>query len=118
MGNDRPRLARPAARAPTEETLSVPRPDRAGHRDRLQAYWKENFRLIMILTAIWALASFAHPPFAKALNNVSILTGFPLGYWLSSQFSITVFVILIFTYAIVMNKVIDPKYGFNDEEVE
>jgi putative solute:sodium symporter small subunit len=47
-----------------------------------------------------------------------ILTGFPLGYWLSSQFSITVFVVLIFVYAIVMNKVIDPKYGFNQDERE
>jgi cation/acetate symporter len=68
------------------------------------------------LTVIWFLVGYAHPPFAKALNNFTILTGFPLGYWLSSQFSLTVFVILIFAYALIMNKVIDPKYGFHDEE--
>ena len=67
-------------------------PDIGERRARLEAYWKENQRLIYILT------------------------GFPLGYWLSSQFSITVFVILIFVYAIRMNRVIDPKYGFHDEE--
>jgi putative solute:sodium symporter small subunit len=83
---------------------------------RIKAYWRENFRLILILTAIWFIASFAHPPFAKALNNVTILTGFPLGYWLSSQGSITLFVILIFVYAFVMNRVIDPKYGFTEDE--
>jgi putative solute:sodium symporter small subunit len=83
---------------------------------RIKAYWRENFRLILILTAIWFVASFAHPPFAKALNNVTILTGFPVGYWLSSQGSITVFVILIFVYAFIMNRVIDPKYGFTDDE--
>jgi putative solute:sodium symporter small subunit len=83
---------------------------------RIKAYWRENFRLILILTAIWFIASFAHPPFAKALNNVTILTGFPLGYWLSSQGSITLFVILIFIYAFVMNRVIDPKYGFTEDE--
>ena len=96
--------------------MSVPRPANGSQQERLRAYWKENFRLIMILTVIWAVVTFAHPPFAKALNNVQILTGFPLGYWLSSQFSITVFVVLIFYYAIRMNRVVDPKYGFNDEE--
>jgi len=96
--------------------MSVPRPDQGSQEDRLQAYWKENSRLILILTIIWAVVSFAHPPFAKALNNIQILTGFPLGYWLSSQFSITVFVVLIFFYAIRMNKVIDRKYGFNEDE--
>ncbi len=98
--------------------MSVPRPDQGSQQDRLRNYWKENFRLITILTIIWAVVTFAHPPFAKALNNIQILTGFPLGYWLSSQFSITVFVILIFYYAIRMNRVIDPKYGFNEEDDE
>ena len=84
--------------------------------ERLEAYWKENQRLIYILTAIWAIVTFAHVPFARQLNQIQILTGFPLGYWLSSQGSITVFVIEIFVYAFMMNKVIDPKYGFGDEE--
>ncbi len=92
------------------------RHDVGDRRARLEAYWKENQRLIYTLTAIWFIVTFAHPPFAKALNNVTILTGFPLGYWLSSQFSITVFVILIFVYAFRMNRVVDPKYGFHDEE--
>ncbi len=96
--------------------MSVPRPVNGSQQERLRAYWKENFRLITILTVIWAVVTFAHPPFAKALNNVQILTGFPLGYWLSSQFSITVFVVLIFYYAIRMNRVVDPKYGFNDDD--
>lgn len=83
---------------------------------RARAYWNENLRLIGILVAIWFLAGYVHVPFAKALNSVTILTGFPLGYWMASQFSITTFVILIFAYALIMNKVIDPKYGFNEDE--
>ena len=47
---------------------------------------------------------------------ITILTGFPLGYWLASQASITVFVSLIFTYALIMNNIIDRKYGFEEEE--
>ena len=84
--------------------------------ERVRAYWSANLRLIGVLMAIWFIVAYVHPPFAKQLNNVTILTGFPLGYWLASQFSITVFVILIFTYALVMNRVIDKKYGFHDEE--
>ena len=89
--------------------------DPGSRRERLEAYWRENSRLILILTVIWFLVTFAHPPFARALNNVTILTGFPLGYWLASQFSLTVYVILIFVYAIRMNRVVDPKYGFDED---
>ena len=92
--------------------------DQNDRKARLEAYWKENFRLIMILTVIWAVVTFAHPPFAAALNRFTILTGFPLGYWLSSQFAITVYVVLIFFYALMMNRVIDKKYGFNQDEGE
>lgn len=94
---------------------------RTGHgsqRERLEAYWRENRRIIYILTAIWFLAAYAHPPFAKALNNIHILTGFPLGYWLASQGSLIVFVAIIFFYAVYMNNVVDPKYGFHDTDEE
>ena len=84
--------------------------------ERLRAYWKANLKLITVLLVIWFASAYLHPPLAKALNNIQILTGFPLGYWLASQFSITVFVILIFTYAMVMNRVIDPKYGMGEED--
>lgn len=96
--------------------MQRPQHEHTGQDNRLQAYWRENRRLILILFAIWLLAGYAHPPFAKALNNIAILTGFPLGYWLASQGSITIFVILIFVYALVMNNIIDRKYGFEEEE--
>lgn len=72
--------------------------------------------MITILLIIWFLAAYAHPPFAKALNEIRILTGFPLGYWLASQGSLIVFVGLIFFYAWYMNNVLDKKYGFDEEE--
>ncbi|ACM05842.1 MULTISPECIES: DUF4212 domain-containing protein [Thermomicrobium] len=82
---------------------------------RLEAYWREQLRLIITLLVIWFAVTYLHPPFAASLNKIKILTGFPLGYWLSSQFSITVYVILIFVYALTMNRVIDKKYGFEEE---
>ncbi|GBD17700.1 hypothetical protein HRbin27_00185 [bacterium HR27] len=83
---------------------------------RLEAYWREQWRLMLTLLVIWFAVTYLHPPFAASLNKIKILTGFPLGYWLSSQFSITVYVILIFIYALTMNNVIDKKYGFEEEE--
>jgi putative solute:sodium symporter small subunit len=87
----------------------------AGGNQRLEAYWRENTRFIFILATIWFFASLVHPLFARQLNNITILTGFPLGYWLASQGSITLFVILIFVYAYRMNK-LDEKYGFDERE--
>jgi cation/acetate symporter len=91
-------------------------PERTGLDERIRVYWRANSRLILVLFIVWLLAGYAHPPFAKALNSITILTGFPLGYWLASQGSITIFVILIFVYALVMNNIIDRKYGFEEEE--
>jgi len=82
---------------------------------RKKAYWAENMRMITILLIIWFLAGFGHPPFAKLLNETRILTGFPLGYWMASQGSLIIFVVLIFFYAWYMNSVLDKKYGYDEE---
>ena len=93
-------------------------PRRRVRNERLEAYWKENQRLIYILTAIWFVFWFVHPLFVKQLNQVQILTGFPLGYWLASQGALVVFVVLIFVYALTMNNDTEKKYGFEESEEE
>ena len=97
------------------EQWHTPSPERDA---RLRAYWRANWTLITVLLVIWFLAAYAHPPFADRLNDIRILTGFPLGYWLAAQGSITIFVILIFVYAYVMNNIIDKKYGFEEHHEE
>ena len=96
-----------------EYQRSSSHPDSVENR---RAYWAENLKMVTILMIIWFLAAYAHPPFAKALNETRILTGFPLGYWMASQFSLVVFVTEIFFYAWYMNNVLDPKYGYDVEE--
>ena len=83
--------------------------------EKHREYWHKNLVITAILMVVWFIATFVEGWYARELNSISFL-GFPLGYWLSSQFSITVFVILIFVYAIRMNRVIDPKYGFRDDD--
>ncbi len=77
------------------------------------AYWKENLRYLLILLFIWFAVSYgAGILFVNQLNFIKI-GGFPLGFWFAQQGSIYVFVILIFVYVRLMNK-LDKKYGFDE----
>lgn len=77
------------------------------------AYWKENLRYLIILLSIWFIVSFGCGIlFREALNEIR-LGGFKLGFWFAQQGSIYVFVILIFVYIRLMNK-LDKKYGFDE----
>ncbi|BDW93846.1 MULTISPECIES: DUF4212 domain-containing protein [Flagellimonas] len=81
---------------------------------KASAYWKENLRYLVILLVIWFLVSYgAGILFKDALNNIR-LGGFKLGFWFAQQGSIYVFVILIFVYVRLMNK-LDKKYGYDEE---
>lgn len=77
------------------------------------AYWKENVRYLFILLSIWFLISFgAGILFKETLDHFN-LGGFKLGFWFAQQGAIYVFVILIFVYVRLMNK-LDKKYGFDE----
>ena len=76
-------------------------------------YWKENIRLLLILLSIWFLVSFgAGILWVEELNQIR-LGGFKLGFWFAQQGSIYVFVVLIFVYVKLMNK-LDKKHGYDD----
>ena len=77
-------------------------------------YWRANLRLIGTLLVIWFAVSYLPVLVLNALNQVNILTGFPLGYYMGSQGSLIVFVILIFVYAWRMAK-LDREYGLDDD---
>ena len=82
--------------------------------DNLTRYWKENLQYLVILLSIWFLISYGCGiMFADALNAVKI-GGFPLGFWFAQQGSIYVFLILIFVYVYLMNK-LDKKYNVDEK---
>lgn len=77
------------------------------------AYWKKNLRYLFILLAIWFIVSYgAGILFKEALDTIKI-GGFPLGFWFAQQGSIYVFVILIFVYVRLMNR-LDKKHGYDE----
>jgi putative solute:sodium symporter small subunit len=77
------------------------------------AYWKENLRYLLILLSIWFAVSYGAGIILKDVLNEIKIGGFPLGFWFAQQGSIYVFVILIFVYVRLMNK-LDKKYGYDE----
>lgn len=77
------------------------------------AYWKENLRYLLILLSIWFAVSYGAGIILKDVLNEIKIGGYPLGFWFAQQGSIYVFVILIFVYVNLMNK-LDKKYGYDE----
>jgi len=75
--------------------------------DKAKAYWNKNVRLVGILLSIWAFVGFGCGIlFAPFLNQFDLpFTGYPLGFWFAQQGSIVVFVLLIVTYVVLMDRI-------------
>lgn len=72
-------------------------------------YWNKNLRLTLVLLVVWFLVTFVMSYFARELNSISFL-GFPLGFYMSAQGSVIVYVLIIWYYAHYMNN-LDLEYG-------
>ncbi|MFT5864030.1 MAG: putative solute:sodium symporter small subunit [Flavobacteriales bacterium] len=83
------------------------------NKSHASAYWRKNLQYLVILLLIWFAVSFgAGILFKDSLDTIK-MGGFPLGFWFAQQGSIYVFVILIFVYIYLMNK-LDKKYGYDE----
>lgn len=77
-------------------------------------YWRTNLRYVLILLSIWFSVSYgAGILFADALNEY-VVFGFPLGFWFAQQGAIYVFVVLIFVYSALMNR-LDAEHGVSED---
>jgi len=82
-------------------------------KESMKAYWKENLRYLAILLAIWFVVSYVFGILLVDQLNTIKMGGFKLGFWFAQQGSMYVFVILIFVYVKLMNK-LDKKYGVDE----
>jgi putative solute:sodium symporter small subunit len=79
----------------------------------MKAYWKKNVTLMAVLLTIWAVAAYGCSIlFVEQLNAIKI-GGFPLGFWFAQQGSIYIFVVLIFVYYHMMQK-IDKEFDVHE----
>ena len=82
--------------------------------DKLKAYWKKNISYVLALLAVWFFVGYVLSIFfADSLNSIRI-GGFKLGFWFAQQGSMYIFVILIFIYVRLMNK-LDREYGVAED---
>ena len=82
--------------------------------NNLKQYWKKNLQYLFILLSIWFIVSYGCGIlFVDNLNAIKI-GGFPLGFWFAQQGSIYVFVILIFVYVRLMNK-LDQAFDVDEK---
>lgn len=77
---------------------------------RYKSYWKANVSLIRNLLIVWATISLGCSILLVPLLNNFSFGSLPLGFWIAQQGSIFTFVILVFIYAVKMDK-LDRKYN-------
>ena len=79
------------------------------------SYWQLNLLILFILLSIWFLVSFGFGIiWSENLDQIKF-GGFKLGFWFAHQGSIYSFVIIIFIYIFLMNK-LDKKFYSNHQE--
>jgi putative solute:sodium symporter small subunit len=79
-----------------------------------RTYWKKNISYVTVLLAIWFLVAYCCSIFWKTDLDRLQIGGMKMGFWIAQQGSIYVFVVLIFVYVWLMNK-LDKKYGVYED---
>ena len=79
-------------------------------------YWHKNLVITAGLLVVWFIATFVEAWFARELNSVTFL-GFPLGFYMSAQGSLIIYVAIIGIYALLMRK-LDLEYNVDEGDLE
>jgi len=83
---------------------------------RHEEYWRKNLVVTGILLLVWFIVTFVEAWFARELNTITFF-GFPLGFYMSAQGSLAIYVIIIGVYAWYMTK-LDKEYGVDEGDLE
>ena len=83
-------------------------PSRSRHQ-----YWRANLKILLILLAVWFVASLGLSILVVDELDQFKFGGFPLGFWMAQQGSIVVFLIIILVYTLYMNR-LDKAYGVEE----
>jgi putative solute:sodium symporter small subunit len=79
-------------------------------------YWRRNLVVTAVLLLIWFIATFVEARYARELNAITFF-GFPLGFYMSAQGSLVIYVVIIGVYARFMQK-LDKEYGVDEGDLE
>jgi putative solute:sodium symporter small subunit len=79
-------------------------------------YWRKNLVITAVLLTIWFIVTFVEGWYARELNSITFL-GFPLGFYMSAQGSLVIYVVIIGVYAWFMRK-LDLEYGVDEGDLD
>jgi len=79
-------------------------------------YWHKNLVVTGVLLLIWFIVTFVEAWYARELNGITIF-GFPLGFYMSAQGSLAIYVAIIGYYAWYMQK-LDKEYDVDEGDLE
>ena len=82
--------------------------------NRAQHYWKSNIKIVLSLLSVWFFISFVCGILLVDILDNFRIGGFKLGFWIAQQGSILVFVVLIFVYIRLMDK-LDDEYNLDSD---
>lgn len=83
------------------------------HRERRRRYWRINLSYLTILLAAWFLVSFGCGIlFVDQLDRYSF-SGFPLGFWFAQQGAMYAFLLIIWVYVVLMNR-LDRRFDVDE----
>ena len=77
-------------------------------------HWQRTKRLMIITLIIWFIFSFVVHWFAPQLNNITFMD-FPLGFYMAAQGSLIVFVVQLFVFVKLQDK-IDREFGMAEDD--
>ncbi len=84
-------------------------------KQTLQTYWRTNLRYLAVLLAVWFTVSYGFGILLADWLDTFRFFGFKLGFWFAQQGSILTFVLLIFTYTFLMNR-LDEKHELHEKQ--
>lgn len=79
----------------------------------MRDYWIANLRVVTILLTIWFVVAYVGCILLIEWLNTFQIGNLGLGFWFAQQGSIFVFVILVFVYAVWMDR-IDRKFDVGE----
>lgn len=85
------------------------------HESKYRKYWRKNLQYLVVLLSIWFAVSYGCGILLVDVLDRIRFGGFGLGFWFAQQGAIYVFVILIFVYVWLMNR-LDRKYDVDEKE--
>ena len=80
----------------------------------MEKYWQKNIKYVLLLLSIWFICSYGFGVLLADQLNAIRLGGFKLGFWFAQQGALYVFVVLIFVYVYLMNK-LDKEFDVDEK---